>query len=113
MAADFEDIIKDVKGKDAKDLCCVLKVSSSPMFCFDDANIGLEDTKESIDFINLDDKLKFNYNDAVFKVTKKGNLFVLSHIENAGNLLSTCVMDSTGAKLTKVSNDYYSHHHKR
>lgn len=39
-------------------------------------------TKEGIDFINLDDKLKFNYNDAVFKVTKKGNLFVLSHIEN-------------------------------
>lgn len=66
-------------------------------------------TKEGIDFINLDDKLKFNYNDAVFKVTKKGNLFVLSHIENAGNLLSTCVMDSTGAKLTKVSNDYYSY----
>ena len=39
-------------------------------------------TTEGIDFINLDDKLKFNYNDAVFKVTKKGNFFVLSHIEN-------------------------------
>ena len=82
-----------------------LAVSSSPMFASSKQNIGLED----IDFINLDDKLKFNYNDAVFKVTKKGNLFVLSHIENAGNLLSTCVMDSTGAKLTEVSNDYYSY----
>ena len=33
----------------------------------------------------------------------------VSSIYTAGNLLSTCVMDSTGAKLTEVSNEYYSY----
>ena len=33
----------------------------------------------------------------------------VSSIYTAGNLLRTCVKDSTGAKLTEVSNDYYSY----
>ena len=33
----------------------------------------------------------------------------VSSIYTAGNLLSTCVMDSTGTKLTEVSNEYYSY----
>ena len=33
----------------------------------------------------------------------------VSSIYTAGNLLSTSVMDSTGAKLTEVSNEYYSY----
>lgn len=33
----------------------------------------------------------------------------VSSIYTAGNLLSRCVMDSTGAKLTEVSNEYYSY----
>ena len=33
----------------------------------------------------------------------------VSSIYSAGNLLSRCVMDSTGAKLTEVSNEYYSY----
>lgn len=41
------------------------------------------DTKKGIYFNDLDDKLMFNCNDAVFKVTTKGDFFVLSHIETA------------------------------
>lgn len=49
----------------------------------------------------------FMYSDVIYRQVVEE--YDVSSIYTAGNLLSTCVMDSTGAKFTEVSNEYYSY----
>lgn len=51
------------------------------------------DSKKGIVFDTLDDKLKFNRNDAKFKVTKQGDTFILHHVFSSEDVSEQDVKD--------------------